>query len=221
MSDEEREFQPRTSPRKSSKAAASSATASKAKTSTSKRRRVESPAVSEALNIGSERIRTPKVKHSAKVQYNYPTLAFRNFGDASLCRRVSLDYKCFVFYGFVVAGEEIENPFGYDKNDLRIDHFVRNIIQKELHAITATPTPNPKIWAFSNENNFLQDEKYSKDSPDKILAAWLEKGEKKIHHALHRRLLAEKLSVILMGASTKSWSHLYIEIDAVGETAIL
>jgi hypothetical protein len=57
MSDEEHEFQPRTSPRKSSKAAASSATASKAKTSTSKRRRVESPAVSEGEPDEEQQVR--------------------------------------------------------------------------------------------------------------------------------------------------------------------
>jgi len=59
----------------------------------------------------------------------------------------------FIFFGFLVAGEEIENPFGYDKNDLDLDYFTNDIIRKELAAITATPTPDPKDWVFSSVNN--------------------------------------------------------------------
>jgi len=59
----------------------------------------------------------------------------------------------FIFFGFLVAGEEIENPFGYDKNDLDLDHFTNDIIRQELAAITATPTPDPKDWVFSPVNN--------------------------------------------------------------------
>ncbi|KAG1720379.1 UPF0187-domain-containing protein [Suillus lakei] len=93
----------------------------------------------------------------------------------------------FVFYGFVVAGEEIENPFGYDKNDLDMGYFVENLIRKELRAITATQAPNPEIWAFLRENNFLQDEHYSNDSPDNIPKAWVHKGKEEILRALHGR----------------------------------
>jgi predicted membrane chloride channel (bestrophin family) len=35
----------------------------------------------------------------------------------------------FIFFGFLVAGEEIENPFGYDKNDLNLDHFTQGIVK--------------------------------------------------------------------------------------------
>ncbi|KAG1880145.1 UPF0187-domain-containing protein [Suillus subluteus] len=90
-----------------------------------------------------------------------------------------------VFYGFLVAGEEIENPFGYDKNDLNMGYLVEKIIRKELHAITATPAPNPAVWAFSKENNFLQVGQYSKDNSDKIPAAWVDKGREEILSALH------------------------------------
>ncbi|KAG9093797.1 hypothetical protein FS749_013722, partial [Ceratobasidium sp. UAMH 11750] len=45
----------------------------------------------------------------------------------------------FLFFGFLAAGEEIENPFGYDKNDLNLDHFCHNIIRAELLAITSVP----------------------------------------------------------------------------------
>jgi len=90
-----------------------------------------------------------------------------------------------VFYGFLVAGEEIANPFGYDKNDLNMKYLVEKIIRKELHAITATPAPNPAIWAFSRENNFLQVGQYSKENSDKIPTAWVNKGREEILSALH------------------------------------
>ncbi|KAF7299198.1 hypothetical protein MIND_00868500 [Mycena indigotica] len=61
----------------------------------------------------------------------------------------------FVFFGFLVAGEEIENPFGYDKNDLNLDHFTNNIIRTELRAITSAAAPDPDRWIFAAENDML------------------------------------------------------------------
>ncbi|KZS91456.1 UPF0187-domain-containing protein [Sistotremastrum niveocremeum HHB9708] len=61
----------------------------------------------------------------------------------------------FIFFGFLVAGEEIENPFGYDKNDLNLDHFTHTVIRQELQAITSMPMPDPARWAFSSLNDSL------------------------------------------------------------------
>ncbi|RXW20398.1 hypothetical protein EST38_g5457 [Candolleomyces aberdarensis] len=81
--------------------------------------------------------------------------------------------QSFLFFGFLVAGEEIENPFGYDKNDLNLDHFTSKIIRmrlsyelwpcclticvvgNELKAITSAPPPDPAIWAFAPENSLV------------------------------------------------------------------
>lgn len=62
---------------------------------------------------------------------------------------------CFFFFGFLVAGEEIQDPFGYDNNDLNLDHFTNNIIRSELRAITSTPPPDLHRWAFAPENDLL------------------------------------------------------------------
>jgi len=85
----------------------------------------------------------------------------------------------FVFFGFLVAGEEIENPFGYDKNDLNMDYFTHVIIRNELRAVTATPAPDPTIWAFSDTNDYVfssstlkQEEKDDRASPRE----WLRRG---------------------------------------------
>ncbi|KAF5381539.1 hypothetical protein D9615_005618 [Tricholomella constricta] len=80
----------------------------------------------------------------------------------------------FMFFGFLVAGEEIENPFGYDKNDLNLDHFTNRIIRNELRAITSSPAPDPARWAFSAENDmlFCNTTDGERISPDE----WLQRG---------------------------------------------
>ncbi|KAH7921513.1 UPF0187-domain-containing protein [Leucogyrophana mollusca] len=88
----------------------------------------------------------------------------------------------FIFFGFLVAGEEIENPFGYDKNDLNMDHFVHNIIRKELRAITAMPTPDPGTWAFSSDNDML----FASTGDEERISPteWVQRGVPKMQDAL-------------------------------------
>ncbi|KAK7457089.1 hypothetical protein VKT23_010390 [Stygiomarasmius scandens] len=89
----------------------------------------------------------------------------------------------FIFFGFLVAGEEIENPFGYDKNDLNLDHFTRNIIRNELQALTSTAPPDPAHWAFAPENDLLFARDVHKDerlTPDE----WMRRGYNAMQGAL-------------------------------------
>ncbi|KAF5368919.1 hypothetical protein D9758_002933 [Tetrapyrgos nigripes] len=48
----------------------------------------------------------------------------------------------FIYLGFVAAGEELEQPFGYDENDLDIDLFCREIIHADLHQLQKMPCTN-------------------------------------------------------------------------------
>ncbi|KAJ7473083.1 Bestrophin, RFP-TM, chloride channel-domain-containing protein [Mycena galericulata] len=41
----------------------------------------------------------------------------------------------FVYLGFIAAGEEIEQPFGYEDNDLDLDMFCRDIIRQDLQCL--------------------------------------------------------------------------------------
>ncbi|KAJ3933930.1 MAG: Bestrophin, RFP-TM, chloride channel-domain-containing protein [Lentinula lateritia] len=89
----------------------------------------------------------------------------------------------FMFFGFLVAGEEIENPFGYDKNDLNLDHFTHNIIRNELRAITSTPAPDPARWAFAPENDLL----FASDvhTDERVTPQeWIGRGYIQMQHAL-------------------------------------
>ncbi|EPQ51232.1 UPF0187-domain-containing protein [Gloeophyllum trabeum ATCC 11539] len=91
----------------------------------------------------------------------------------------------FIFFGFLVAGEEIENPFGYDKNDLNMDHFTHNIIRNELRAITATPAPDPAHWAFSPQNNLVFALSHRWDQEERVAPEeWLKRGLSSMRVAL-------------------------------------
>lgn len=88
----------------------------------------------------------------------------------------------FIFVGFLVAGEEIENPFGYERNDLNQDYFTHHIIRAELASITSVPVPNPTEWCFRPDNDSL----FSNDGKQRTLApeTWVKKGEKGIRKQL-------------------------------------
>jgi len=48
----------------------------------------------------------------------------------------------FIYLGFVAAGEEIEQPFGYDENDLDLDMFCQDIIRPDIESLKSTPCLN-------------------------------------------------------------------------------
>lgn len=60
-------------------------------------------------------------------------------------------FVSFLLLGFLEIGQEIENPFDYDSNDLDLDGFCL-MIQRELHEITAHSSPDPSTFIFSAWN---------------------------------------------------------------------
>ncbi|KIM45329.1 hypothetical protein M413DRAFT_442007 [Hebeloma cylindrosporum] len=48
----------------------------------------------------------------------------------------------FIYLGFLAAGEEIEQPFGYDDNDLDLDLFCRAIIHADIKQLKSSPCLN-------------------------------------------------------------------------------
>ncbi|EJD07947.1 UPF0187-domain-containing protein [Fomitiporia mediterranea MF3/22] len=110
---------------------------------------------------GLERILTTPIPFSYSIHlwlvviiYNL-ALPFQIYSTMKWLTIPATGIVSFFFFGFLVAGEEIENPFGYDKNDLNMDHFTHNIIRNELRALTAFPPPAPELWAFSPRNDRL------------------------------------------------------------------
>ncbi|KAJ9082027.1 hypothetical protein DSO57_1008458 [Entomophthora muscae] len=56
----------------------------------------------------------------------------------------------FTFFGVINIGEEIENPFGYDYNDLPLDDFCQ-VIEEEIRSLTSFSPPSIKSWELSND----------------------------------------------------------------------
>ncbi|TFY66915.1 hypothetical protein EVG20_g4168 [Dentipellis fragilis] len=62
----------------------------------------------------------------------------------------------FIYLGFLAAGEEIEQPFGYDENDLDLDMFCQEIVQAEADRLVEMPGANVFLGAHHNGDN-IQD----------------------------------------------------------------
>ncbi|THH07752.1 hypothetical protein EW145_g3159 [Phellinidium pouzarii] len=61
-------------------------------------------------------------------------------------------FGSFLLLGFMEIGQEIEDPFGYDSNDLNLDEFCA-VIQRELAEITAHAPPDPRSFLFESRNH--------------------------------------------------------------------
>ncbi|KAJ7619496.1 Bestrophin, RFP-TM, chloride channel-domain-containing protein [Roridomyces roridus] len=48
----------------------------------------------------------------------------------------------FIYLGFLAAGDEIEQPFGYDENDLDLDLFCQDIIAQDIESLKSAPCLN-------------------------------------------------------------------------------
>ncbi|CAG8560013.1 11521_t:CDS:2 [Dentiscutata heterogama] len=69
-------------------------------------------------------------------------------------------FASFILLGIERIAAEIENPFGYDPNDLDLDGFCR-IIERELKTITNHPPPDVDHWVFNDKNRPFDDHKIS------------------------------------------------------------
>ncbi|PVG03303.1 UPF0187-domain-containing protein [Serendipita vermifera] len=63
-------------------------------------------------------------------------------------------FASFLILGFLEIGQEIENPFSYEANDLDLDGFCLEI-QREMHEITTHVNPNPHDFIFTQTNQPL------------------------------------------------------------------
>jgi len=60
-------------------------------------------------------------------------------------------FASFLLLGFLEIGQEIENPFNYDLNDLDLDSFCLSI-ERDLHEVTAHIAQDPQAFIFSAWN---------------------------------------------------------------------
>ncbi|PIL26746.1 hypothetical protein GSI_11160 [Ganoderma sinense ZZ0214-1] len=57
----------------------------------------------------------------------------------------------FIYLGLIAAGEEIEQPFGYDENDLDLDFFCSVIIHADIERVKRISCPN--VYLGSHHSN--------------------------------------------------------------------
>jgi hypothetical protein len=63
--------------------------------------------------------------------------------------------SAYILFGLLHISYEIENPFGYDINDLDLDRYCRGLAI-DLDLITSfMPSPDPKEWLYTIENKPL------------------------------------------------------------------
>lgn len=115
-------------------------------------------------NVGLERIQTTPIPFSYSVHLWTITLLyllllpFQLVDSLGWLNPAASALAAFAYCGLLKAGDEIEQPFGYDYNDLNLDHFTKHIIRRELRALTAMPIQDPTEWIFSNDNNMVFDD---------------------------------------------------------------
>ncbi|TBU26521.1 Bestrophin, RFP-TM, chloride channel-domain-containing protein [Dichomitus squalens] len=59
----------------------------------------------------------------------------------------------FIYLGLIAAGEEIEQPFGYDENDLDLDFFCNAIIHADIERIKRISCPNVYLGSHHSSAN--------------------------------------------------------------------
>ncbi|KAH8828357.1 Bestrophin, RFP-TM, chloride channel-domain-containing protein [Flagelloscypha sp. PMI_526] len=69
-------------------------------------------------------------------------LPFQLIDDFGYYTILGVAIASFIYLGFVAAGDEIEQPFGYDENDLDLDLFCREIISDEIEVLKRSPGLN-------------------------------------------------------------------------------
>jgi putative membrane protein len=78
----------------------------------------------------------------------FPFAIYPKFGWFTI---PALTFTSFLFVGFLEIGQEIENPFNYDDNDLDLDGFCLSV-QRELAEITAHVAPSHEEFVFTGWN---------------------------------------------------------------------
>lgn len=83
----------------------------------------------------------------------------------------------YIVLGIAAIGKEIENPFGYDVNDLPLEKFC-NQLASEVNLIASRPAPRPEDFIYRKENKVLYSLNYE---------AWAEKNVEDIRCTLKSR----------------------------------
>ncbi|ODM97780.1 hypothetical protein Ocin01_08903 [Orchesella cincta] len=112
---------------------------------------------------GFERILRTPIPLAYSVHLHHATwlyllaLPYQLIGTLNWFTIPAVALAAFALLGILGIGWEIENPFGYDDNDLPLDDFCK-VIHKEILTIIGHRMPTPESWLLSSENHPLAPE---------------------------------------------------------------
>ncbi|KAG2015047.1 hypothetical protein CC2G_008353 [Coprinopsis cinerea AmutBmut pab1-1] len=70
----------------------------------------------------------------------------------------------FIYLGFVAAGEEIEQPFGYDDNDLDLDLFCSEVVGSDIKHLKQSPALNVYLGPLQEDPQIIHRRSMTLDS---------------------------------------------------------
>lgn len=111
--------------------------------------------------------------------YTLPFQLFMSLGWLTIPGTVVAAY---IILGISTIGNEIENPFGHDTNDLPLDSYCQELAA-ELDMITSTPPPKMSDFVTRNENMVLHPISSSG------YTEWTKRSESDIRDALRAKSL--------------------------------
>ncbi|KAF9554664.1 UPF0187-domain-containing protein [Agrocybe pediades] len=97
-------------------------------------------------------------------------------------------FSSFLLLGFLEIGQEIENPFNYDLNDIDLDYFCLSL-HRQLHEICAHVNSDPHSYVYAESNQpFAPSNRISAPAlrQDRDLAQDTEHGIQRVRSALVR-----------------------------------
>lgn len=93
----------------------------------------------------------------------------------------------YIILGIATIGDELENPFGHDVNDLPLDAFCAEL-QKEIDTLMSTPAPNFDDHLSTSDHLNLPLWPLS----HKGLGEWRDRSEHDIRGALRSKVITAK-----------------------------
>lgn len=88
----------------------------------------------------------------------------------------------YIVLGIAAIGKEIENPFGYDVNDLPLEKFC-NQLASEINLIASKPAPRPEEFIYHERNKVLYSlnaEAWKTKSVENIRSTLKSRGQRKV-----------------------------------------
>jgi predicted membrane chloride channel (bestrophin family) len=93
---------------------------------------------------------TAHIRHTVWIYLFF--LPFQLLDDFGYYTVLGVAIAAFIYLGFIAAGDEMTNPFGYDENDIDLDLYCKEVISDELEVLKRSPGLNAYIGKNKNKS---------------------------------------------------------------------